>query len=135
VLPPLPAVQVFAAQPQYLDFENGSGIGFVTYYSQGLSPITSNDLFYTFQGLTNDGEYYVSIFYPVTTALLPATPEQALGGQSYEEWAKDYRAYVATLADQLNGLLPAGFNPNLTLIRDLARSVSISPATGATLGQ
>ena len=50
VLPVIPAAQVFHVKPQYLDFKNGSGVGFVTYYSQAVNPITAKDLFYTFQG-------------------------------------------------------------------------------------
>ena len=42
VFPPIPAAQVFHAKPHYLDFQNGSGVGFVTYYAQAPSPVVAN---------------------------------------------------------------------------------------------
>jgi putative hemolysin len=125
VLPPIPAAQVFHAQTRYLDFPNGSGVGFVTHYAQDVSPVTANQPFYTFQGLTNDGQYYVAAFYPISTTLLPATSE--MDGPTYDAWAKNYEAYLTDLTAQLNGLLPAAYTPDLTLIDGLAKSIEIGP--------
>lgn len=135
VLPPIPAAQVFHAQTRYLDFANGSGVGFVTHYAQDVSPVTAEQPFYTFQGLTNDGQYYVVVFSPVTTALLPADFDAALGGVSYDEWAKNYETYLADIVAQLNGLLPGAYTPDLTLIDGLVKSIEIGaqPQTGAQI--
>jgi hypothetical protein len=125
VLPPIPAAQVFHVKPRYLDFKNSSGVGFVTYYSQAVNPITAKDLFYTFQGLTNDGQYYVAVYQPVTTALLP---DQAnMDSAAYDEFAKNYNKFVADLVGQLDGLLPAAYTPDLTLIDELVKSIEIGP--------
>lgn len=129
LVPPANAQQVFHAQTKYLDFQNGTGVGFVTYYAQGVSPVTSDLIFYTFQGLTNDGKYYVTAFFPVTTALLPKDPNAALGGKSYDEWAKDYMTYLAALVKDLNGLVPAAYTPNLTLIEGMVQSIAVSDTT------
>jgi putative hemolysin len=135
VLPPIPAAQVFRAKTQYLDFKNGSGVGFVTYYAQAPMPITANEIFYTFQGLTNDGQYYVVVYEPVTTALLPSDPNAALGGQSYDDFAKNYEKYLADLVAQLDSLLPAAYTPDLILIDELVKSIEIGaqPASGGQL--
>jgi putative hemolysin len=127
VLPPISAAQVFHAQTRYLDFANGSGVGFVTHYAQDVSPVMAYQTFYTFQGLTDDGQYYVAVFFPVTTALLPGDPDAALGGQTYDEWAQNYSAYMADLTAQLDGLLPAAYTPDLTLIQELVNSINIEP--------
>lgn len=123
------AQQVFHAQTKYLNFQNGSGVGFVSYYAQDVSPILADTIFYTFQGLTNDGKYYVTVFYPVTTKLLPTDTKTALGGASYEDWSKNYQQYLDQLVKDLNSLNPAAFTPNLTLIEQLIQSISVSDNT------
>ncbi len=133
VFPPIPAAQVFHAQTRYLDFQGGSGVGFVTHYAQDVSPVTAERPFYTFQGLTNDGQYYVVVFSPITTALLPA--EMNLDGPAYDEFAKNYETYLTDLVAQLDGLLPAAYTPDLTLIDGLVKSIEIGaqPQIGAQI--
>src|SRR5690606_24028253 len=60
MLPAIPASQVFRIQPTLVDFEGGRGVRYLTYYTQAPSPITDRDIFYTFQGVTDDGAYYIS---------------------------------------------------------------------------
>ena len=77
VLPVYNAAQVFRAQVQYVNMQNGAGVRFVTMYSQGLMPATNKDVFYTYQGLTSDGAYWVSAILPVNAAFLPADTNAA----------------------------------------------------------
>jgi hypothetical protein len=127
VLPPMSGQQALYAQAQYLDFQNGTGVGFLTYYTLAVDPITASDLFYTFQGLTNDGKYYVSVFHPISTTLLPATP--AMSGPQYDEFAKNYETYLTTLTAQLNELIPAAYTPDLTLLQELVKSIAVGDKT------
>ncbi|RIK14673.1 MAG: hypothetical protein DCC52_19425, partial [Chloroflexi bacterium] len=129
VLPPIPAAQVFQVKPQYVDFQNGSGIAFVTYYAQDASPVQSNQIFYTFQGLTGDAKYYVAVFYPLNTTLLPKRAEDAFGNQSYDEWAKNYDTYLKNLVSAMNGLNDAAYAPDLVLIQDLIKSINVGDTT------
>src|SRR5690606_834435 len=67
-LPMLPrhnAVQMFALAPRYIDFANGAGVRYVTAYAQQLAEFDQYTLFYTFQGLTDDGASYVSAQFPL----------------------------------------------------------------------
>ncbi|MEO8354588.1 MAG: hypothetical protein ABI621_01610 [Chloroflexota bacterium] len=41
---------------QVINFQNGRGIRFLTQYAQYPAPINNHELFYHFQGLTNDGK-------------------------------------------------------------------------------
>lgn len=73
-LPFLPWVnmkQAFCAQPQLIEFAGGKGIRYITYYTQGPNPVLDGQVFYTFQGLTQDGQYYVSALFPVQTGIFP----------------------------------------------------------------
>ena len=66
-LPLIDAAQVLHSGLAYLEFANGAGVRYLTAFSQAASPLTSQDLLYTFQGLTDDGQYYVTAVFPVTT--------------------------------------------------------------------
>jgi putative hemolysin len=128
VLPPITGMQRFYAQAQYLDFQNGTGVGFLTTYGLDVSPVTADQLFYTFQGLTNDGKYYVAAFHPISTTLLPAQPAP-MSGTEYDEFAQNYETYITTLTAQLNELISAGYVPDLVLVEDLMRSIEIADTT------
>ncbi len=60
-----PATQLIRAGLQYVKFQNGSGIRYITQYGEQPWPFDNNLLFYTFQGLTNDGAWYISAVLPV----------------------------------------------------------------------
>lgn len=46
---------------QFIDFQNGAGVRFVTVYGiQDIQPISNEHLTYVFQGFTEDGAYYVT---------------------------------------------------------------------------
>lgn len=125
VFPPFNAVQVFYAQERYLDFPGGSGVRFVTYYAQDVAPILRDRIFYTFQGLTSDGQYYVTVFWPLRTKLLPATDEQAFGGKRYDAWAQGFETYLSETVGMLDSLMPAGYTPDLTLIDAIVATLAI----------
>ncbi len=55
-LPWINAMQVFCAQPQIIEFANGKGVRYLSYYSQGLDPVVEQNVFYTFQGITERRE-------------------------------------------------------------------------------
>ncbi len=54
-LPRWNAAQLFKVIPAFVSFQNGQGIRFLAEYGQYAAPVNSTDLFYTFQGITNDG--------------------------------------------------------------------------------
>lgn len=123
---PVPnASQVFCAQIEYLNFTGGKGVRFVTSYAQDVSPITNQNLIYTFQGLTNDGKYWVSFFYPVTTPLLPDTYEDAKI-TNYNTFARTYENYLATTTAKLNAAGTSNFKPDLYDLDDVIKTLTIT---------
>ena len=59
------------ALPEKLEFENGSGIRTVTSFQDTLYSGSGNsNLYYSFQGITNDGNIYVSAVFPLESAVL-----------------------------------------------------------------
>lgn len=125
VLPVFNAAQVFRARTQYIAFQNGEGIRFITYYTQAVNPITSRDIFYTFQGLTYDGKYYVSLIMPVSQLGLPANGEDVVGGD-YDAFAAGYEAYLSTTLQALNEADSSTFTPTLDQLDTLVNSLTVS---------
>jgi hypothetical protein len=81
-------------------------------------------LFYTFQGLTDDGATYVAAYFPVT---LPALPDS--GQLSEAEWAalmEDWQGYLAQTTELLNGQLTTAFTPDLAVLDALINSISVA---------
>ncbi|MCQ3972231.1 MAG: hypothetical protein DPW09_02150 [Anaerolineae bacterium] len=125
-LPPVHDTQVFKSQIKYLDFSGGSGIRFITQHAIG-GPISNQDIFYTFQGLTADGQYYIALFYPVSTPALAAIDE----GQSFET-LENYQSHVRETSQRLDALSPGDFSPDLSLLDGLIESLQITPSSDQT---
>lgn len=64
--------QEFVASPAKINFIGGSGLRFVTVYGiQDISPVDNDNLRYVFQGLTDDGQCYLSIQFNIAHSNLP----------------------------------------------------------------
>jgi hypothetical protein len=70
-LPYVNSAQAFCSKPQAIKFEGGSGIRYLTAYTQDAGPIVDWSVFYTFQGLTDDGQLYISALLPIQTGVFP----------------------------------------------------------------
>ena len=121
-LPFLPlwnAAQMFHTQMKYVDFKNGTGVRFLTQYGQAFYPVNNHDLFYTFQGITEDGLWYISAVLPAFNPLLPAS---YAGG---DPGIKDPAAYFAQVSSQLSALGPDSFTPDLLMLDELVGSLQV----------
>ena len=65
LLPLLDAVTSFHTAPAYLDFRNGRGLGYVVRADHDHSLQTAETVYYTFQGLTDNGDYLITAFFPL----------------------------------------------------------------------
>lgn len=126
-LPRFNAGQVFFAHYQVLPFVDGAGIRFLAQYAQYSPPLNNNDLFYTYQALTGDGQYWVSVILPVNHAMLPADAMDPPGGVSWEEFSNNYEPYVIDMVNQLNAQAPDSFLPTLAALDALVGSITIQP--------
>lgn len=128
VMPMQYAAQIFHTQIKYLDFANGSGVRFLSAYAQDITPITNDNIFYTFQGLTTDGEYYISAFYPISSTALPNTYEESTAAQNMDEFAKTYTSkYLPGVAEGLDSLPSDQFIPDLSELDNLVQSLNAVP--------
>ena len=122
-LPLMNAGQVFHSNVKYLDFQNGSGVRYLAVLAQYPAPVNNQDLFYTYQGLTSDGRYLVSIILPVNQSSLPMSAN-ALPVSELESLAKD-PAYYGNMAGKLNALADGDFSPDLAVLDALVASLAI----------
>ncbi len=123
-LPLLNAGQMMLSRLKYLNFSNGSGIRYLTQLGQSYQPINNRELFYTFQGLTDDGAYYVATILPVAHPSLPADPPE-MTGEDAEAFASRYEAYVSEVEEQLNREGAATFAPDLARLDAFVRSLRV----------
>jgi hypothetical protein len=124
-LPFLPiqyAHQLYSAQYGVLKFQNGSGIHFLTQYAQAYYPANNHDMIYSYQGLTSDGKYWVSIILPISN---PDLPEN--GDNPPADLYTNPDPYYTKIAAVLNAEPLKSFNPSIVKLNDLIKSIVIQP--------
>lgn len=124
VLPTIGASQVLRSQIGYLDFDGGACVRFITAYRQDVGPITDGDTFYTCQGLSDDGEFYVSFTYPVSSTALPASARRVTRAEMARIEA-DPDSYLKRVAAALDQLPARNFRPVLTRLDAVVKSLQI----------
>ncbi|MBN1438967.1 MAG: hypothetical protein JW929_06105 [Anaerolineales bacterium] len=121
------AAQVFHAHYRVVPFVNGSGIRFISEYAQYCAPINNEDMFLVYQGLTGDGQFYVSAVLHISHPSLPASAMPFPGGVDQGQFCDQYESYIADITNQLNAQPEASFLPSITLFDSLIVSITISP--------
>lgn len=125
----------FVAKRQYLDYENVSGVSFVTQYSQEAlpNPVNNEELTFNFQGLTKSGEYYVAARFAVSHPSLPKgidftdknIREGATSLQEADAINKFAEAYLEKEQMKVEALPEDSFKPSLISLKQLISSISI----------
>ncbi|MDH3943872.1 MAG: hypothetical protein OEV06_07270, partial [Anaerolineae bacterium] len=108
----------------YVDFQNGAGIRYLTQHGQAYWPINSHDLFYTFQGLTTDGRFYISAILPVSHSQLQATGDDIPGGD-HAAFGENFLTYVVDIKSLLESQPDGSFAPSLELLDALITSLLV----------
>ena len=120
------AKEVLISRVDYLDFQGGSGVRFLTQAGNGLAPVNNSALVYTFQGLTSDGKYYISAVLPVTHPELGAetTPDEEMINAITADPGY-YASYLAEKTAWLEAQPAANFTPDLDKLDALIRSIAV----------
>ena len=120
-LPMWNAAQMFSARVGYFEFQNGSGVRYLTMYGQALWPVDNQSLFYTYQGLTNDHQYYIAAVLPVTHMGLPNEGQI----DDYLAFEENWDTYIADTLAWLEAQDPNSFVPNLNELDAMMASFNI----------
>jgi hypothetical protein len=110
---------IMLSKVEYLDFKTGKGVLFLTQYSQDAlpTPINNEELTCNFQGLTNDGKYYIAARLAITHPSLPK------GIDSAKEPDRD-KKYLKTDEQRLNRFTDASFRPSLKGLKAMIASIT-----------
>jgi hypothetical protein len=122
VLPIQNAAQFFFAQYSVVPFQNGSGIRYVTEYGQGYYSVNNYSIWLSFQGLTADGQYWISMILPISHPSLPAN-----GDNPPDALVNDTEAYFSQAAAALNAQAPDSFVPSIVQVDALINSMVVTP--------
>jgi hypothetical protein len=126
LLPWINMEQSFYAQPQIIEFNGGKGIRYVSYYAQGPESVLDRDVFYTFQGVTDDGKFYISALFPVQTGIFPKEllPCSQCGDPNCDP-LPEWHAQLIEQVSQLNAQADYDFAPSLTTLDEVVKPIHI----------
>ena len=115
------AAQFLLSQAEFIEFKNGNGVRFISQYGQAAYPIGWPHMFYTFQGFTENGQYYISVILPVNHPSLPHPDDVVLDTAFFD----NFMNYAVEMETQLSGEIPDSFAPSLRLLDEVVESIRI----------
>jgi hypothetical protein len=127
ILPILNAAQIFHAAYGVIPFVSGRGIRFLTMYGQDVGPVNNQAMVYTYQGLTSDGKFWVTVTLPASNPILPADGSILPGGETWDQFSANFSTYIVDIQNQLNAQAPGAYSPTLTALDALVASITVQP--------
>ncbi len=119
----------FFTQVKPLNFKNGHGVRQLTQVLMNIGPINNQDLLYYYQGITNDGAYFVSAIFHVNAAFLVAdssmdavTPADGIPFTN----ESDMTTYLNAIAQKMNETPAENFAPALQFFDNLIGSIQVT---------
>ena len=118
--------QMLQIQPKYLDFQGGSGVRYITQYvGDSPVPINNRELFYTFQGLSGDGQFLISVILPIAAPGLPDDGSIGVAQLGGALNAPEFQNYMKQIDGTLGALPAEQFSPGLGGLDQLISSLKI----------
>jgi hypothetical protein len=126
-LPPIPLKQTFFSHETVLSFNSGRGVRYITQYNEFDNVISSRTIFYTYQGLTDDGMYWVAVTLPISNPILPADDDSPWPpeGYTHESWLQNYDSYVGEVKEAIGSQAPDSFYPTVNILDSLVLNISV----------
>jgi len=115
------AAEFIGCQYDYVDFQNGQGVRYVTQWGQAAFPIGYPHMFYNFRGLTEDGRYFIRVIMPVNHPSLPDAESVTMD----QEFYNNYVSYAAEMEAQLNQVSPDSFVPSLLALDAMVETLLV----------
>ena len=122
LLPVVNAGQILHARQQYVEFQGGSGIMYLTAYAHDVSPIIEGQVWLTFQGLSDDEQTYIAGAFPVNTNYLLTEVAEDF---DYDAFAAGYEDYVESIRIGLNDQISDVFEPSMTALAAMLASITV----------
>ncbi len=136
--PVLMAHILLRAQTQHVRFQNGAGIRAVVISGQDLFFANNESLQYEFHGLTDDGQYYIQVMFPIAAPMLLSTYDPAENTNEdaipVPELPEDdgqaaivINEYNEEAERQLDALAGSSFAPDIESLDALVDSLLVAP--------
>ena len=126
-LPANPQQQTLVVHQAFLSFGDGQGLRYITEYSDGPFTISNRNIVYTFQGLSEDGQYWLALPLPLSSPSLPDRDDTLPDGYTQDSLMQNWDAYVNEVRDTLQAQSPQAFVPNLDRLDRLVQSIILNP--------
>jgi hypothetical protein len=133
-LPYIDATQSFHAHLKYIKFKGGQGVGSVVRYDIENTLVQDRQLAYTFQGITNDGRYYISATFPIIAPSLNLPKNGRItvyegyhlpsSVSLFYQQEKKYQVYLKRMQNKLEKMPTDQYAPNLELLEELVGSLN-----------
>jgi hypothetical protein len=129
-LPMYEACMTFVTHLGYVNFKNGKGVFFLTQWDRETTQISNEGLRYVYQGITDDGRYWVYAVFSVTAPFLPTGEEPEVVAWDEKNYllshkSKEYQDYLRPVLGKLEELPANKFQPNLELLDRLIQSLEV----------
>lgn len=118
----------FVAQIHAVNFKNGRGVRYLTQVFMNFQPVNNKELFYYYQGITDDGQFYVQAILPINAPFLAADadPNSALPPEGIPFNGDDFSGYLTAVAQQLNSADTFFYTPYLDQLDEMIESMIIT---------
>ncbi|MEO8607798.1 MAG: hypothetical protein ABI690_07960 [Chloroflexota bacterium] len=123
-VPPAMHGQIIRARAHYVETDAFKGVSYViaTPIMDAFEPFLHDTFYYVFQGISADGNLYVSAAFHLDTSLFPAALPTDFDMATFQAQMPDYlKATIATL----NAGQPEDFSPSLTDLDTLIQSFNL----------
>lgn len=123
VVPPLMHGQSLRARAEYVETDTLRGISYITISPSlaAVEPLMNNSFAYNFQGISTDGQRYVSVFFWLDTPLFPS---ELPADYNMETFSAGWDQYLADSATTLDDAAPGDFTPSLDLLNGVVESIA-----------
>lgn len=124
------AEQAFLAKVNHLPFQNGKGIAFITQYTMETTMINNEELSYFYEGITDNGKYYILAGFSVSVSFLLDSSDGEFEGYKLccpynKESIKGYERYISKVAKKLENLPADKYEPNLKYVNEIMSSLKV----------
>ena len=126
------STQVFQVKVKHFPFQNGKGILFLTFWDTQVELPSNRQLRYVFEGLSDDGKYYVLAEMPASVSFLPDDSSEEYEGYKIN-WnklqdkveMKRFAEVNKKIAARLEKLPQNQFKPELKYFEEIISSLKI----------
>ncbi len=129
-LPMWEACMAFVGHVRYVNFKGGQGVFFLTQWERETTQISNEAMEYAFQGITDDGRYWIYAEFSVAAPFLPKGGEPELVTWNEKNYllphnSKKYQDYLQPIVAKLEALPDDRYQPNLKLLEQMIGSLEV----------